>query len=109
MTLDPNNQPTQGIYTLHIGQPDPRVDLNRFWQLEEPPKTSNLLPDEQLAVDHFQTSHRRSPDSRYVVSLLKKQSTPDLECSHKQATRQYIINERSLQHRGTWDEFEAVV
>ena len=76
LTLDPNNQPTQGVSTLHISQPDPGVDLNRFWELEELPKTSNLSPDEQLSVDHFQTSHRRSPDGRYVVLLPKKKPTP---------------------------------
>jgi len=97
MTLDSNNQPTQGIYTLHVSQPDPGVDLNRFWELEESPKTSNLSPDEQLAVDHFQTNYRRSPKGRYVVSLLKKQPSLNLGCFREQATWRYIINKRSLQ------------
>ncbi len=109
MFSESNNELTQGVYTLQASQPDPGIDLNRFWELEEPPKASNLSPEEQFAVDHFRNNHQRKSDGRYVVSLPKKQPTPNLGCSREQAIRRFIINECSLQRRGTWDEFQAVV
>ncbi len=49
--------------------------LRKFWELEESPKIeSNFSPPDRAVIHHFNESHARSEDGRFVVSLPKKPS-----------------------------------
>ena len=82
--------------------------LSKFWELEELPAASKLSPEEQTALDHFNSTHTRHPNGRFEVSLPKKDSC-SLGCSRKQAQRRYLCNERSLQSKGSWNQFSKEV
>ncbi len=44
--------------------------LQRFWSLEEVPGEPTLYTDEEkAAVTHFQDTHKRSPNGRYIVGV----------------------------------------
>ena len=72
------------------------------------PATSKLSPEYKAALEHFDSTHVRRPDGRFEVSLPKRESLT-LGCSREQAQRRYLSNERSLQHKGTWNQVSKEV
>ena len=83
----------------------------KFWKSEEPPAPQQILtPEEEQVEEHYQSTHSYNPQKkRYVVTLPKKQNPPQLGDSRRQALVRYKANERSLQNKGTFDAFQAVV
>lgn len=84
--------------------------LTKFWQVED--VSSNQVTrtkDEQLALDHFERTHSRQPDGRYVVELPRKTDALSLGCSRDQAQRRHLQNQKSLTRRGKWTEFQEAL
>ncbi|XP_025269128.1 uncharacterized protein LOC112639446 [Camponotus floridanus] len=54
--------------------------LRKFWEQQEVciNKSSSLSPEEQACEKHFQDTHSRDPQGRYVVSLPFKRSAKEL-------------------------------
>jgi len=75
-TLDPkrHTQPSQ-VTNFHMTMElDVTEDLQRFWELEELPKTRINTPEEQHCEDLFQAIHARDDIGRYTVRLPVKPS-----------------------------------
>ncbi|XP_076397896.1 uncharacterized protein LOC105664063 [Megachile rotundata] len=73
------------------------ADLRRSWQIEELPEQAILSPEEQLCESHFQTTHSRTPEGRYMVRLpFKTDSVVDLGASKPVATSRLLLLERRL-------------
>ena len=78
--------------------------------LEENTKhESILLPEETSAVQHFERSHRRAPDGRFIVPLLKKPHAPPLGESRSHAVRRFLSLENSLHAKGEFEAFDSVM
>ncbi|XP_076686068.1 uncharacterized protein LOC143378130 [Andrena cerasifolii] len=60
--------------------------LEKFWEQEEVQITPTLSPGDQEAEDHFQATHRRTSEGRFVVRLPFK-VTPELRPSRPAALR----------------------
>ena len=76
---------------------------------EIPGEDSILTAEEQLAVSHFQDTHRREEDGRYVVGLPKRIPALELGKSRSTALRRYLSNEKSLRRTGQWEAFHMGV
>ena len=73
--------------------------LQRFWEVEEPPKATPILtPEERAVMQHFNDHHTRTPEGRFVVPLPKKPDDKQLGESRTQAVRRFLVLERSLTH-----------
>ncbi|CAK1593094.1 unnamed protein product [Parnassius mnemosyne] len=76
---------------------DIRIDLTRFWQLEEiSSKSSHYSPEEKLCEDHFVSNTSRLDDGRFCVRLPLKKDTGLLGDSFKRATHCLFSLERRL-------------
>ncbi|XP_025271328.1 uncharacterized protein LOC112639966 [Camponotus floridanus] len=66
--------------------------LRKFWEQQEVciNKSSSLSPEEQACEKHFQDTHSRDPQGRYVVSLPFKRSAKELGNSRHKAARMLI-------------------
>ncbi|XP_018360741.1 PREDICTED: uncharacterized protein LOC108759682 [Trachymyrmex cornetzi] len=79
----------ESALSAHVGmEEDASLILQRFWELDEIPssKDSSFTPEEQACENHFQSTHSRDPQGRYVVRLPFKESTKRLGDSRKRAT-----------------------
>ena len=48
--------------------------LCQFWEIEEPPlSTPSLSMEERAVVQHFEATHHRNPEGRFVVYLPKQE------------------------------------
>ncbi len=68
----PKPPPTSSYLCLHSQSVDSTTDklLTAFWQTEEVPSDLSLRTyEEQQALDHFQATHTRSEEGRYIVHL----------------------------------------
>ena len=84
--------------------------LRRFWEIEENTKhETNLSPEERSVVEHFEMSHRHSPDGRFIVPLPKKPHAPPLGESRSHAVRRFLSLERSLRASGDFEMFNSVM
>ena len=84
--------------------------LQHFWEIEElQSDISSLYQEEQTVVQHFQQNHSRTESGWFLVPLPKKPHTKPLGESHSQAMRRFLSLERSLQSKGQFAEFSAVL
>lgn len=86
--------------------------LCRFWELESSPHSDTLLSsDEKVTVDHFQAKHYMYHDKsgRFIVPLLKRQTTKSLGESHSQAVRCFLTFEHSLYSKNLFSDFKPVI
>ena len=84
--------------------------LQRFWEIEEESRPElNLSPEEQSVVKHYEETHCRTPEGRFVVPLPKKPNPPRLGESRSQAVRRFLSLERSLRSKGEFDAFNSVI
>ncbi|XP_053956260.1 uncharacterized protein LOC128861907 [Anastrepha ludens] len=69
--------------------------LNKLWELEEAPQKTYLTHEERYCEDHFETTHRREPNGRFVVELPLK---PDVALGESRnfAIRNLLRLERRL-------------
>lgn len=86
--------------------------IRKFWEIEEAPATCNdseLSLEERTVVRHFQETHSRSPEGRFIISLPKKPGVPPLGESRSQAVRRFLSLERSLYGRGLFREVNEIM
>ena len=84
--------------------------LRRFWEIEDDNLNRPVLTQEEITIiQHFESSHSRSSDGKYIVPLPRKPGVTPLGESRMNAIRRFINLERSLQSRGTFKEFANVV
>ncbi len=73
------------------------------------PDEIHLSPDDELALSHFDDTHTRRKDGRYVVKLPWKQHPPELGASRNMAARRFGQNKRLLQHKSQLEKFREVL
>ena len=85
--------------------------LARFWEVEESvPNLAILTPEEESVQEHFATTHMYvDPPGHYLVTLPRRKDASPLGTSWPQAIQRYLANERSIQRKGSWTSFQAVV
>ena len=84
--------------------------LRKFWEIEESPvNTLALSLEECTVVRHFETNHHRTKEGKFVVPLPKKPDARPIGKSRSQAVRRFLSLERSLNHKGQFRDFEAVM
>ncbi|XP_053954492.1 uncharacterized protein LOC128860779 [Anastrepha ludens] len=73
--VDTSVPPANHIQSLHC---DVHLDraLARLWELEEAPQTRYLTHEERYCEEHFESTHIRKPDGRFVVELPLKVDVP---------------------------------
>ncbi|XP_053990417.1 uncharacterized protein LOC128882715 [Hylaeus volcanicus] len=61
------------VHQVSVNNTDSQLSelFSRFWTQEEPPQdtTPLLTPEEQECEDHFETTHSRDSEGRYIVRL----------------------------------------
>ena len=82
--------------------------LRKFWEIEEGPGNEFFL-EERAAVSHFEGSHHRNEDGRFVVPLPRKPNSPSLGESRSQAVRRFLSLERSLHSKNEFSAFDNVM
>ncbi len=108
----PQPPPLESFLCLHSQAADSNTDnlLTAFWETEEAPSDLNQNTDEdQQALEHFQMTHSRNEEGRYVVCLLVKPNPPILGVSRGQASRRFYQNKQSLQRKGKWDDYKRAL
>ena len=92
------------VATHHVMAESGNDVLHKFWELEEQPKGTPLLSQEEReVVNHFQTHHFRKKDGRFVVPLPKSPTCKPIGESRSQAVRSFFSLERSLRSKGHID------
>lgn len=81
------------------------VDIDRclrsFWEIEEPEHQVNVNPDDAYVESHFQSTHSRTADGKYVVQLPFKQDDPRFGNTLNGALSRFYAVERRLQRNET--------
>ncbi len=104
----PEPPPLQSHLCLHFHASDPTTDdlLTAFWETEEAPLDHKQFSEEDLqALDHFQKTHSRNEEGRYIVRLPVKSVPFSLGDSRDQASRRFYQNRQSLQRKGKYKNF----
>ncbi len=70
---------------------------------------STRTEDEKMALEHFEKTHTRQEDGRYVVELPRKENILSLGCSREQALRRHQQNSKSLARKGKLMEFNQAL
>ena len=84
--------------------------LQKFWEIEEPPtKNADISMEERTVLRHFKQNHSRREAGRFVVPLPKKNDVNPLGESRSQAVRSFLSLKCSLNFKGQFAEFEAVM
>ena len=108
----PTSQPTPKsiITSHHVFVTSGDYLLRRFWEIEENVKHEVLLsPEERSVMQHFEKTHRRAPDGRFIVSLPKKPHAPPLGESRSHAVRRFLSLERTLRAKDEFETFDSVM
>ena len=84
--------------------------LRKFWELEELPRGSEVLPmEERNVLNHFRETHSRNSDGRFVVPLPRRPGAKPLGESRSQALRRFMSLECLLQKRNRHNQFNSVM
>ena len=84
--------------------------LRKFWELEEAPSEEICQSaEERMVVRYFQSDHSRTKEGRFVVPLPKNPSAELIGESRSQAVRRFLSLESSLNGKGCFQEFDAVM
>ena len=84
--------------------------LRKFWEIEESSSDQACLSAEERAViHHFDSSHKRSREGRFIVPLPKDPGSQPLGESRSQAVKRFFSLERSLNSKGHFQDFNAVM
>ena len=84
--------------------------LRRFWEIEDYNLQESVLSqEEKIVVEHFKRHHTRDKEGKFVVPLPRKANVPPLGESKTQALRRFKSLERSLQAKGTFENFAEVM
>ena len=75
--------------------------LRLFWEIEEVPSADPVISQEERSVvNHYRSTHYRSPDGRFVVPLPKRPNVLNLGESRSQAVCRFLSLERALHAKG---------
>ena len=84
--------------------------LRKFWEIEDHNLNRPVFTqEERTVIQHFESSHSRSSDGKYIVPLPRKPGITPVGESRTNAIRRFVNLERSLRSRGTFKEFANVV
>jgi len=109
-STSPSAQANVHITTFHTSVMSSDDVLQKFWELEESPSVQACLSaEERMVVRHFESNHTRSPEGRFIVPLPRNPSATPLGESRSQAVRRFLSLERSLNQKGRFEEFDAVM
>ena len=102
--------PSSQFVSLHVSMVSGDDLLRKFWETEEPPPEPLFLTaDEKAVIQHFVSTHSRTPEGRFVVSLPRKPHAESLGESRSQAVRRFLTMEQTLYSKKQFAEFAAVV
>lgn len=81
--------------------------LGKLFELEKVPTTAaaTMTPDEQAAVQQFDSSVMQDSDGYYSAALPKVKNPPALGTSRNRALSRALANERSMSKNGKSEEF----
>ena len=106
----PSAQANVHITTFHTSVTSSDDVLRKFWELEESPlHQSYLTAEECTVVRHFESNHTRSAEGRFIVPLPRNLDAGTIGESRSQAVRRFLSLERSLIHKGCFQDFDAVM
>lgn len=82
-------------------------EIKKFWEVEEIPRKVPLSAEDEACEKHFQLTHSRSKEGRYIVRLPFKTGPPiGIGKSHSQAARQLASLQRRLHaNPEQWSEY----
>lgn len=85
------------LFTVGEETPDLGKQIQRFWELEEPPAdTKTCNPEDEACEQHFQETHFRTQDGQYGVCLPFKTTNPQLGNPEETSLRRFYSLERRL-------------
>ncbi len=96
--------PQKGVNTYHITIDQVNTFLRRFWEVEEPPKAKFLSKDEKQCEAHFQKTHRRDENGRFIVEIPFNDKKKQLGSSKAMAVARFKQVERRLQRQPQFKE-----
>ena len=109
-STSPSAQANVHIRMFHTSVMSSDDVLQKFWELEESPSVQACLSaEERMVVRHFESNHTRSTEGRFIVPLPRNPSATPLGESRSQAVRRFLSLERSLNQKGRFEEFDAVM
>lgn len=101
---------TPHVVTLHATTVSGDDLLRKFWEVEELHCNHGVMSlEERSVVDHFNRTHSRDPEGRFIVPLPKKPNAAPLGESRSLATRRFLSLERSLRARNQFEDLRDVV
>ncbi len=106
------NDSSTSTTPLLIAQPkeDPlQKSLERLWELDQVPEASSFTQEETTFMQHFQDTHRREPNGRYVVKLPRICNPPEIGDSRSRAVQRFQQNEKSLRRKKKLKDFNLVL
>ncbi len=95
---------TKEVNTYHITIDLVDTFLRRFWEVEEPPKAKILSREEKQCETHFQQTHRRDEDGRFIVKIPFNEKKGQLGSSKAMAVARFKQVERRLQRQPQFKE-----
>ncbi|XP_073980363.1 uncharacterized protein [Rhodnius prolixus] len=78
--------------------------MARFWEVEELPKARIVSEEENACESHFISTHSRTPEGRYIVSLPFKDSICNLDNPRQQALTRFFNLEAKLERNASLKE-----
>ena len=82
----------------------------KFWELEETPcEQACQSAEERMVVRHSESNHTRSKEGRFIVPLPKDPNARPIGESRSQAVRRFLSLEHSLNRKGCFQEFGAIM
>ncbi|XP_060855378.1 uncharacterized protein LOC132933060 [Metopolophium dirhodum] len=102
------NVSTSPVLLLLMAEPSIENMLCKFWELEEPTKSTLPFTDDQRCEDHFKQTTKRDSTGRYSVSFPFRINPSHLGDSHEMAlSRFYNLERKLLKDRELYDQYRA--
>jgi hypothetical protein len=84
--------------------------LRKFWEIEEAPTNEVTLSlEERTVLHHYQSTHSRTPDGRFMVHLPKKSDARSIGESRSRALKRFLSLERSLTLKSQFAEVDHIM
>ncbi len=101
--------PTHQVTALKVDlKEDETYELcQKLWELEQVPEATRNTPEEESALEQFDSHLTRESDGRYSVKLPRVDNPPQLGNSRRMANSRFLSNERSLLRKGKLEAFNA--
>ena len=98
------------VTTFHSSVASGDDILRQFWEIEESPvEHTALSTEERTVVQHFNSTHSRSKEGRFVVPLPRNPSAKQIGETRSQAVRRFFSLEQSLSAKGRFAELDTVM